>query len=120
TNNNPYYPNYGGQDEFARLDRNDDGVISRREWDGTRSEFDRLDVNHDGVLSRRELSGQADDTIGTSGEIISVDPTEQWNDTGIWVEAGDMITFDAQGTIQMSDNGNDVATPAGARSGRTA
>jgi hypothetical protein len=58
--------------------------------------------------------------VGTTGDIISVNPTEPWNDTGLWVEAGDVITFDASGQIQMSDNGSDVATPAGARSGRTA
>jgi len=58
--------------------------------------------------------------VGTSGTMITLDPAEPWNDTGLWVEAGDMVTFDAQGQIQMSTNGNDVAAPSGSRTGRTA
>ena len=36
------------------------------------------------------------------------------------VRAGDIITFSAQGQIQMSDNASDIASPAGANSGRKA
>lgn len=45
-----------GGGRFDRLDRNDDGVISREEWDGDRATFDRLDRNDDGVISRREFN----------------------------------------------------------------
>lgn len=41
---------------FNRLDSNRDGVITRREWDGTDVLFVRLDTNHDGVLTRPEYS----------------------------------------------------------------
>jgi hypothetical protein len=58
--------------------------------------------------------------VGTTGTVITVDPTEQWNDTGLWVEAGDMLTFDAQGRIRMSSGGDDVASPSGSRLGRMA
>ena len=36
------------------------------------------------------------------------------------VRAGEVITFDARGEVQMSDNPADIATPAGAKSGRMA
>jgi hypothetical protein len=50
-------PGNGGGDQFARLDRNDDGRISLSEWPGNRNAFNRLDSNRDGFLSRRELTG---------------------------------------------------------------
>ena len=49
-------PGPGNGDRFDTLDRNDDGVISRREWNGDAATFDRLDRNDDGVISRREFS----------------------------------------------------------------
>jgi hypothetical protein len=59
---------------------------------------------------------------GTSGATrrIRVNALHRWTDTGIDVRAGTTLTFDASGTIQMSADSNDVATPAGARSGRRA
>ena len=58
--------------------------------------------------------------IGTSGQLITVYPTERWTDTGMRVEAGDTITFDAEGSIQMSADDGDTATPSGSRTGRRA
>jgi hypothetical protein len=118
-----YYnePDRYTRDSFTRLDRNDDGVIARREWQGSRGEFNALDNNRDGVLSTREyarLSGGA--ATGTSGQLIAVNPAQRWTDTGMWVEAGDMVTFDAEGSIEMSGNNGDTATPAGSRTGRRA
>jgi hypothetical protein len=42
---------------FARVDANDDGVVSQDEWDSapTRA-FDRLDSNNDKILSSEEIS----------------------------------------------------------------
>jgi hypothetical protein len=57
---------------------------------------------------------------GTSGQLIAVNPTQRWTDTGMWVEAGDMVTFDAEGSIEMSGENGDTATPAGSRTGRRA
>jgi hypothetical protein len=116
---------YGGRypDDYAaldRFDRNGDGVITRREWQGPRADFNELDINRDGVLSGREIARGSAASVGTSGEQVVVDGRQRWVDTGLWVEAGDSITFDAQGTVQLSGNANDIATPAGAESGRRA
>jgi Ca2+-binding EF-hand superfamily protein len=43
---------------FDRLDRNDDGVISRSEWPRSQDEFDRLDRNDDGRITRREFASR--------------------------------------------------------------
>lgn len=40
---------------FQRLDRNQDGRISRDEWTRRPRAFDRLDLNHDGFITREEL-----------------------------------------------------------------
>ena len=45
----------GTYDTFRRMDRNGDGVISRREWDGTSQSFSAYDRNGDGVISRDEF-----------------------------------------------------------------
>jgi hypothetical protein len=68
-------------------------VISRSEWRGPRREFNQLDINRDGIISRRELSRGEVDSVATSGQLVTVDATAQWTDTGIWVEAGDTITI---------------------------
>jgi hypothetical protein len=112
------------RDESRRLstyDRNRDGVVSREEWRGTRREFNQLDVNRDGIISRRELA-RADSVgggaVGTAGRMVTVNSNEMWTDTGIWVQAGDLITIDADGTIQLSANANDIASPDGVQTGR--
>jgi hypothetical protein len=123
TNDDYYYePDRYARDSFNGLDRNDDGVITRREWQRARAEFNVLDANRDGVLSPREYArlGDSGGAVGTSGQLIAVNPTERWTDTGMWVEAGDMMTFDAEGSIEMSGNNGDTATPAGSRTGRRA
>jgi PA-IL-like protein/EF hand domain-containing protein len=132
----PYGNAPGG--EFRSLDRNGDGVIERREWQGTRAEFNQMDANRDGVLSRREFAqgsydGRDNPTgtygndrygdygyRGTGGEFFEVDGVEPWTDTGIWIQAGDVVTLNAQGSMRLSMNRNDVSSPAGAQSGRRA
>jgi hypothetical protein len=105
---------------FNSMDYNRDGVISRDEWEGSQRAFNQRDLNGDGVLTRRELLAGEPGAVATSGEMIYVDPRTRWTDTGIFVEAGDTITFDAEGTIQMSTNPNDTATPNGSHLGRRA
>jgi PA-IL-like protein/EF hand len=104
-------------DEFRRLDRNNDGLISRREWVGTRGRFNQHDANGDGVLTRREIGLDEPAAVGTAGfgDFIIVSGTEQWTDTGLTVRPGDRVTFTAEGTIQMSPDPNDSAGPAGSR-----
>ena len=104
-------------DEFRRLDRNGDDVVSRREWGGTPGSFNQRDANRDGLLTRRELGLDEPAAVGTSGygDFIVVRGTEQWTDTGLTLRPGDRVTFNAQGTIQMSPDPNDTASPAGSR-----
>ena len=44
-------------ERFEELDRNRNGRIERREWNGTREAFEWLDRNNDGALSRSETVG---------------------------------------------------------------
>ena len=44
------------QRRFRGMDRNNDGVISRNEWRGSRQSFDVHDWNNDGVLSNEEVN----------------------------------------------------------------
>jgi hypothetical protein len=101
-------------------DDNGDGVISASEWRASGRTFNRTDLNRDGVVSRREFFNADTGAIGTSGHTILVDPTQRWTDTGLFIEAGDVVTFEAEGTIQMSSDRNDIAAPGGAVSGRRA
>ena len=106
---------------FSSLDRNGNGVIERREWNGNAATFNGLDRNGDGVLSRAELlgsgrtwrNGAGFGTAATAGQVVRVDPKQRWTDTGITVRAGDTLMFTAEGTTELSLNGNDSATPAG-------
>jgi Ca2+-binding EF-hand superfamily protein len=43
--------------EFRAADVNNDGVLARTEWRGSRVAFNRLDRDADGVLTRREVLG---------------------------------------------------------------
>lgn len=114
---------------FRELDQNGDSVITRNEWraaNGTMPSFNRLDVNNDNRLTRREFRGQVfdeDDTrdpAPTAGEEIVVYPQERWTDTSLRVRAGDLMYFDTTGTVRLSSERGDLATAAGARSGRRA
>jgi len=115
----PDRSNIGSDEQFGTLDRNSDGRISRREWAGTRGSFDQRDVNRDGVITRRELGvdeprRMGRDIVGTAGELVVVAATERWTDTGLAVRAGDRLSFDAEGSIEMSGP-DDRATPAGSQ-----
>ena len=114
---------------FRELDSNGDNVITRSEWrvaNGTMPAFNRLDANNDNRLTRGEFRGQGVDEADTynpaptAGEEIVVYPQERWTDTGLRVRAGDLVYFDTTGNIRLSSDRSDVATAAGARSGRRA
>jgi hypothetical protein len=112
-------------DEFASLDYNRNNGISRDEWHWSAISFNRRDTNRDGVLSRQEFaaSGGAPGAVGTSGSqqrMTRVNAQERWTDTGVVVRAGDTITLNANGTVQMSDDASDTASPAGSTKGRRA
>ena len=112
--------NVPARDQFASLDFNNDQAISPSEWQWSRASFDRLDRNRDGRLTRAELDATSPiGTTGTSTPII-VRPTDRWTDTGIFVRAGDVLTFTATGSIEMSGESGDPADPTGSRTGRRA
>lgn len=135
-NNNNGPVGTGGRDDdrradFQSLDTNNDGIINRNEWRGSRAAFQDEDVNNDGVITRREYLGrvpngdnQAQSNDGVRGRLggpeVVVDSRSRWIDTGVFVNQGDVITLNSQGEVQLSTGGDDVATTAGSRSGRTA
>lgn len=112
--------------EFTGLDYNRNGNIERNEWHWSNVSFTQRDANRDGRISQAEFNaagGSPDTAAGAQAagtQTVRVNSQVRWNDTGITVRAGDVITFSAQGQIQMSDNASDIATPAGANSGRRA
>jgi hypothetical protein len=111
-------------DEFVTLDYNRNGAISRDEWHWSAVSFARRDLDRNGVLSRREFeaTGGAPAAVGTSGrsQTIRVNARQRWTDSGLDVRAGQTITIDASGSVQLSDNTQDMASPAGSATGRRA
>lgn len=107
-------------DQFASLDIDGNGTIARNEWHWSLGSFNQRDLNRDGVLSRREFAATASGASGasdatTTPRVVRVNAQQRWTDTGIDVRAGDVVTFDSRGTIRLSSDSNDVATPAGSR-----
>lgn len=111
------------RDQFASLDVDGNGTIARDEWHWSLGSFSQRDSNRDGVLSRREFATTAGSSAAGAVPLpttVRVDAKQRWTDTGIDVRAGDVLTFASSGTIQMSHDSNDTATPAGSRTGRRA
>ena len=54
-------------DQFANLDYNRNGSVTRDEWHWSRAAFDSRDTNRDGILSRREFEVAGGAPVGTSG-----------------------------------------------------
>ena len=104
-------------DQFASLDYDGNGTIARNEWHWSLGSFNQRDLNRDGVLSRREFAATANGASDatTTPRAVRVNAQQRWTDTGIDVRAGDVVTFDSRGTIQLSSDSNDVATPSGSR-----
>jgi Ca2+-binding EF-hand superfamily protein len=109
-------------ERFEYLDTNNNNRIEPREWHTSLDAFDRLDRNGDGVLTRAEAEAEflGFGAVATSGTQIVVDPRVRWTDTGLNVRAGQTLTFDADGSIRMSDNPGDFAQASGSETGRRA
>jgi hypothetical protein len=56
----------------------------------------------------------------TAPGTVRVPATTRWVDSGVTVRQGQTITFDTTGEVRLSSDPNDVAVPAGAKSGRHA
>jgi len=54
------------QRRYRGMDRNNDGLVSRDEWNGSRQSFDVHDWNNDGVLSGQEV----DEAVARSGRTV--------------------------------------------------
>ncbi len=113
--------------EFNNLDYDGNGSLSRAEWHWSNASFSQRDSNRDGILSPREFDAAGGSpVIGALGQqpagaqTVRVNSQLRWTDTGITVRAGDVITFNTTGQIQLSDNAQDIAQSAGSTSGRTA
>ena len=111
-------------DQFVSLDYNRNGSITRDEWHWSANSFNQRDVNRDGMLSRQEFAHAGGAPTGTSGtkaqRTVRINPQQRWTETGIMLRAGDVVTLNVSGTIQMSDDAKDTATAAGSTTGRRA
>lgn len=107
-------------DLFDNLDLNRDRRVSVNEWQWSRASFDRLDRNRDGYLTRAEMSVTPLDDPSRLRSTLVVRGNEPWIDTGAVVRSGETIRFSATGSVQLSDDPQDVADPAGSRKGRLA
>lgn len=116
-------PSADTYDQFANLDVDRNGSLAQSEWHWSRNSFTQRDTNRDGRLTRREFDAAGGAPLTASGagsQTVHVNAQQRWTDAMLDVRAGDTLTFDASGSIQMSDDDNDTATPAGSRRGRTA
>lgn len=90
------------QDQFTSLDINSDRAVSRTEWQWSPASFAALDRNNDGRLTRLEYeAGGPLGATGTSAK-VAVNGFDRWTDTGIFVRTGDEVTFDATGKVQFA------------------
>jgi hypothetical protein len=117
---------YDTWDQFASLDYDRNGSLARDEWHWSAGSFNSRDTNRDGMLSRQEFAaaGGSPGAVGTAGgeqqRTVRVSGQLRWTDTGVTVRAGDTLTLDASGSMQLSDDAKDMASPAGSTLNRRA
>ena len=111
-------------DRFDDLDANRDNRVDRNEWHGSPAAFAWLDRNNDGVLTRPEAVGSAGNATvpvpgtgaGSRGRqnAVMVSATRDWVDTGIVLQAGDVLDITASGQIFYAPGRAAAAQAAGA------
>jgi hypothetical protein len=112
-------------DQFVSLDFDRNGSIARNEWHWSQGSFAARDLDRNGVISRAEFQNTAGvqpstTASGAGSQRVVVNSKNRWTDSMLDVRAGDVLTFNASGTITMSDNPSDTSVPAGATTGRRA
>ena len=115
-------------DQFASLDFDRNGTLARNEWHWSAASFTQRDLDRNGVLSQREFETMGGSPAGNTANPVPVPATQsvkvnaqqRWTDAVLDVRAGDVITFESNGSIVMSDNAADTAAPGGSTSGRRA
>lgn len=81
---------------------------------------------HSSEVSRIVLARPSNAPAATTGSTpgnqsnITVSARQGWTPTGISVRQGQTVTFNATGEITLSNQANDVASPAGSKGGRFA
>lgn len=65
-------------------------------------------------------SGTSQGNLAPASGNIRVPATSRWVDTGVNVQQGQTVTFNATGEVRLSNNEGDVAVPAGSKTGRRA
>jgi hypothetical protein len=110
--------------QFASLDYDRNGTLARNEWHWSTASFTQRDLDRNGVLSQSEFDtmGGAPGAASTAPgmQSVRVNAQQRWTDAVIDVRAGDIVTFESSGSIVMSDNAADTASPAGSTTGRRA
>jgi hypothetical protein len=76
----------------------------------------------DAVAAAAANTPAATATTGVTGDTatIVIPGSQQWTRTGLTVRQGEIVTFNSTGEIRMGLDAEDVATVAGAKSGRLA
>ena len=119
-------------DNFDDLDLNKDNRLARNEWHGSAAAFQTLDRNNDGVLTRGEAAKSIETSGVRTGSVrggsasagqtqkpgaagaVMVAATRDWTDTGITLQAGDLLDITASGQIFYAPGKGAFAPPAGA------
>jgi hypothetical protein len=101
-----------------RRGQNTSGWIEPIKWSATVTTFNRLDLDNDKRLSQDESASRALDrdirTLPMTGQTVVVEAWERWTDTGINVQARDLLLFEANGTIRIRNGDRNGATADGA------
>jgi len=114
--------NSGRAELFHVTHYNSDGWIEGDERNDAVTTVNRRDLKNDVRLSQGQFDGRLIDRgispLPMTGPTVVVEGWERWMDTGIDVQARDLLFFQATGTIRIGDDGDrDVATPDGAPRG---
>ena len=119
-------PDTSESQTFSTADLNRDNRLSQREWQWSQRVFTDQDTNRDGFVSREEFrspgaatgatgtSGYADNRTVNSPVVVQVSATERWVDTGLDTRVGDLLRITSSGTVRLSNDRNDQASPDGA------